>query len=277
MAKHMAKSSQYDDNFILAESYYSSVINSKKDQQDKNNILDLHRDSDMSSSVLPSTSDFSYKKPEIAVIDIENANFQNNKRNFPTNHVEMNNADNLRPSSNSSYGVSQFDSKNKKYSTIIEMNGQNIQTNANTVPIFNKPISNRTIYIDPSPSNITRIHINHLDTNNRVNDKIKEVNDRFKSVNQETASSVISPISALTIRDRCNNVMNVNTSNNHMIPPSKPIQFHVINQSNYETDEPVKKVSHGTSPIKVFKSKPTDLEPITDYKFRGNTLNLIAN
>jgi hypothetical protein len=74
-----------------------------------------------------------------------------------------------------------FNVKNK-YSTFIEMGNPN--------DLVNHKLINRSIHVEPSPSGITRIHINHFNSDNKVMGKIKEVNERARIFESKSDTSI---------------------------------------------------------------------------------------
>lgn len=74
-----------------------------------------------------------------------------------------------------------FNTKNK-YSTFIEM--------SNPGDVVNNKLINRSIHVEPSPSGITRIHINHFSPENKVMGKVKEVNERAKIFESKSDTSI---------------------------------------------------------------------------------------
>jgi hypothetical protein len=87
-----------------------------------------------------------------------------------------------------------------------------------------RPLLNKAIYIEPSPSGVTRVHINHIHTGGSVFDKVRQVNElAAKQFERSTSGSSVrsrsvSPLSfaaqqqqLLASRDRNNT--NSNNSN----------------------------------------------------------------
>ena len=83
-------------------------------------------------------------------------------------------------------------------------------------------------FIDPSPSGITRIYINHLSSSNNVVDKIRDVNEKLRYLEASTSSS------------------NVNGS----------LKLKQDRAANGRKDE-------STSPIKIYESKSNEMK--TNY------------
>ena len=141
-----------------------------------------------------------------------------------------------------------------KYSTYIETGDEIFQLNTtNTVSSSNqhsnnrtstgslsRPVLNKAICIEPSPSGVTRIHINHIDTKgSRVSDKIKQVNEAFQRQTSRTRS--LSPAS-------------YHAKQRMLVPPStsnESIKDSVNNNSVFGS-----KKDNSTSPIKTFTKNP---------------------
>jgi hypothetical protein len=60
-----------------------------------------------------------------------------------------------------------------------------------------KPLLNKAVYIEPSPSGVTRIHISQVDTGSNVTDKVKQVNELFQrnSSGSSVRARSMSPLS----------------------------------------------------------------------------------
>lgn len=242
----------------------------------------------------------SFQPPTFTGIPFNNNNNQNNNFLFDMNCMNMNNK---RPAFvfdlnniNTNFTNSNpFQANNNNNNNMYQQQPSTASTTTNTetmklnsiVEMMTKQdstakLANRTVYVDPSPSGITRIHINHFNTNGSVTDKIKEVSEKLKinRPNEESYLNLLSPQKKNYIdmfqssNQQFNNpsfqsVVTNNNNNNQKVfklnlpvtsPQAQPLFD--LNNNNRQKYEEVNRIKRDicTSPIRILKSKNSDEE-----------------